>query len=258
MAGRSDPPDWALALDELEREGVVCLPGLLSAATCEALIAWPIGRAPPGPVTEATDGQPQPGCWPVPPAAGPLIEEWLPEPLPDPLHRLRALLYRRVLPLARRWAGWLDERPDRPGQTQRQEAEDTVFADTHEEHLAACRRGGRIRPLCRLLRVGAGCRLPLRRQPDGEPAFPVIATVLLSEPGRDFSGGELVLTEQRPRMQSRPFVVAMQAGSVALLAGGHHPQHGARGLYRVTTRHAVSRVHGGERCAIDLRFDLGR
>lgn len=228
MTGRSDPPDWASALDELDREGVVCLPGLLSAATCEALVD------------------------------GTLVEGLLPEPLPDPLQRLRALLYRRVLPVARRWAGWLDAQPDGQVRTQRDETEETVFPDTHEEHLAACRRDGRIRPLCELLRMRAGCRLPLRRQPDDEPAFPVIAAVLLSEPGHGFTGGELVLTEQRPRMQSRPFVVPMQAGSVALLAGGHHPQHGTRGLYRVTTRHAVSPVHHGERCAVDLRFDLGR
>ncbi|HMN81311.1 MAG TPA: 2OG-Fe(II) oxygenase [Burkholderiaceae bacterium] len=240
MAARPESVDWAWALEELDREGVVCLPGLLSGTTCKALIDGPVAR-------------PRPD-FPMPsPAAEALAEAPLPEPLPDPLHRLRALLYRRVLPLARRWAGWLQQPADPPAP-----AEDIVFADTHEEHLAACRRDGRSRPLCRLLRMGAGARLPLRRQPDDEPAFPLIATVLLSEPGREFTGGELVLTEQRPRMQSRPFVVTMQAGSVALLAGGHHPQRGARGLYRVTTRHAVSRVHDGERCAVDLRFDLGR
>jgi hypothetical protein len=124
----------------------------------------------------------------------------------------------------------------------------------HAAFLARCHAAGQTRPTPLLLRYGPGDHNCLHQDLYGEHAFPLQAVFLLAEPGRDFAGGELVLTEQRPRMQSRAEVVPLRRGEGAIFAVSHRPMAGARGTYRVTMRHGVSRVRAGMRHTLGVIF----
>lgn len=104
-------------------------------------------------------------------------------------------------------------------------------------------------------RLDAGDSVPLLAQPDAGPAFPLILVALLSRPGEDFSGGEYVIVEQRPRMQSRALVLPLRQGDAALVTTAHRPVQGSRGIYRVHVRHGIARVRSGQRLGLTLRFD---
>lgn len=160
--------------------------------------------------------------------------------LPPLLHAWRAALYRWLVPVANRWhalAG-LDSR----------------FPDELDAWLDANRRAGQHRPQSHLSRLREGDRLALHRHDEGEQVFPLQVVALLSEPQRDFSGGEFVMIEQRPRMQSRPMVVPLALGDAAIIATAQRPVEGVHGHYRVKLKHAVSRVRGGERIGLELLF----
>jgi hypothetical protein len=154
-------------------------------------------------------------------------------PLPELVQALRERLYVALLPVANRWREAL-------GQGE-------PFPDSYEQFLEGCHAAGQKRPTPLLLRYGPGDYNCLHQDLYGEWVFPLQAAFLLSEPGRDFTGGEFVLTEQRPRMQSRVEVVPLQAGEAVIFAVNHRPVAGTRGTYRVAMRHGVSELRSGSR-----------
>ena len=161
-------------------------------------------------------------------------------PLPDLVSQVRTALYARLVSIANRWnaAYGLDAR----------------YPPSHAEYLALCHAAGQRRATPLMLRYGVGDFNCLHQDLYGEHVFPLQAVLLLSEPGQDFEGGELVLTEQRPRMQSRPMVVPLRQGDAAIFAVSHRPVQGSRGVYRVNMRHGVSRIRRGARTTAGLIF----
>ena len=161
-------------------------------------------------------------------------------PLPPVVQALRAALWPSLAAIANRWQALL-------GETRR-------FPAAHADYLADCHAAGQTRPTPLLLRYGPGDYNCLHQDLYGDLVFPLQVVMLLSEPGTDFTGGELVLTEQRPRMQSRAEVVPLRLGEAAVIPVHHRPVRGSRGIYRVTMRHGVSRLLGGSRHTLGLIF----
>jgi uncharacterized protein len=161
-------------------------------------------------------------------------------PLPGPIGALRAALYPRLAPIANHWNERMGLRPRYPAE--------------HEAFLRKCHTAGQSRPTPLLLKYVTGDFNCLHQDLYGELAFPLQATFLLSRPGRDFTGGEFLLTEQRPRMQSRAEVVPLSEGEGVIFAVHQRPVEGTRGTYRVNMRHGVSRLRGGERHTLGVIF----
>ena len=161
-------------------------------------------------------------------------------PLPALLGGLRTALYARLCGVANEWNA-------RMGSGER-------YPRTHAEFLQLCHDAGQSRPTPLLLQYVTGDFNALHQDLYGDLAFPIQVAVLLSEPGRDFTGGEFVLTEQRPRMQSRVEVVPLHQGDAVAFAVHHRPVHGTRGNYRVNLRHGVSRVRSGLRHTVGIIF----
>ena len=161
-------------------------------------------------------------------------------PLPSLIEGLRTTLYARLVPVANSWH-------ERMGM-------DVRFPDSHKEFIARCTVAGQTRPTPLLLQYGAGDYNCLHQDLYGEHVFPLQVAVLLSEPRIDFSGGEFVLTEQRPRMQTRAAVVPLTKGDAVIFAVNSRPVHGTRGDYRVKLRHGVSRVITGHRHTLGIIF----
>jgi uncharacterized protein len=161
-------------------------------------------------------------------------------PLPELVATLRPALYARLVPIANRWN-------EAMGIAVR-------YPEAHREFIERCHAAGQTRPTPLLLRYGPGDYNCLHQDLYGEHVFPLQVVILLSEPARDFTGGEFVLTEQRPRMQSRAEVVALKRGDAAVFAVHHRPVQGTRGCYRVTMRHGVSRLHSGRRHTAGIIF----
>jgi hypothetical protein len=161
-------------------------------------------------------------------------------PLPALVARLRVALYSRLAPVANRW----------------HEAMGTGarFPAAHDAFVARCHAAGQARPTPLLLTYEEGDFNALHQDVYGEHVFPLQAMALLSSPRQDFSGGEFVLTEQRPRMQSRVEVVPLGLGDVVVWAVRERPVRGTRGVYRVTMRHGVSRVRAGRRRTMGVIF----
>ena len=161
-------------------------------------------------------------------------------PLPAPVERLRQALYPALAEVANRWNEVL-------GRAKR-------FPTTLKEWLQECHEAGQTRPTPLLLRYGAGDYNCLHRDLYGEMVFPLQATILLSRPGRDFEGGEFMLVEQRPRMQSRGEVVPLGEGDAVLFAVNERPVKGTRGWHRTAMRHGVSSLRSGERFTLGIIF----
>jgi len=161
-------------------------------------------------------------------------------PLPPVVTALRTALYARLAPLANAWHEAMGLAPR--------------FPTALDAFLSQCHAAGQSIPTPLLLRYGVGDYNCLHQDLYGEHVFPLQATVLLSDPGEDFTGGEFVLTEQRPRMQSRAEVVNLAQGEAVIFATRHRPVQGARGAYRVAMRHGVSRLHSGRRHTLGLIF----
>ena len=161
-------------------------------------------------------------------------------PLPAQIGELRIALYPRLVPIANRWneAMGIEVR----------------YPDAHTDFIERCRKAGQTRPTPLLLQYGEGDFNALHQDVYGEHVFPLQVMVLLSEPGRDFTGGEFVLTEQRPRMQSRAEVVPLHRGDGVVWAVRHRPVQGTRGSYRVNMRHGVSRIRSGHRHTVGVIF----
>ena len=161
-------------------------------------------------------------------------------PLPDKIADLRTALYSRLVAIANRWNASMGI--------------DVCYPDAHADFIARCHTAGQTRPTPLLLQYGEGDFNALHQDVYGEHVFPLQAAVLLSEPGKDFTGGEFVLTEQRPRMQSRAEVVPLRQGDGLVWAVRNRPVQGTRGTYRVNMRHGVSRLHAGHRHTVGVIF----
>jgi uncharacterized protein len=234
-APASSPAQRVAALDrqrlhaDLDVQGCAVVPHLLSADECRALAAlYPADALFRSRVVMARHG------------FGRGEYRYFSYPLPDDLASLRAAFYSHLAPIANHWS-------ERLGHEVR-------YPAAHADFLARCHAASQTRPTPLLLRYGAGDYNCLHQDLYGEHVFPLQVAVLLSQPGRDFSGGELVLTEQRPRMQSRAEVLDLRQGDAAIFAVHHRPVQGARGTCRVNMRHGVSRIRGGERHTLGLIF----
>jgi uncharacterized protein len=161
-------------------------------------------------------------------------------PLPDTVAALRPALYARLVPLANRW--------------QEQLRESRRFPDRLEDLVAQCNEAGQSRPTPLILRYEAGGYNCLHQDLYGEIAFPLQVTVALTEPGEDFTGGENLLVEQRPRAQSRGTAITLPLGHGLVFPNRYRPVEGTRGHYRVTVRHGVSTVHSGVRLTLGVIF----
>ena len=221
--------DWAGIADELDAQGCAMLDALLSPAECRALAGlYADGTLFRSRVVMARHG------------FGRGEYQYFGYPLPDTVASLRSTIYPRLAPVANRWNAAMGI--------------DVRYPDAHAEFLARCHAAGQRRPTPLLLQYGAGDYNCLHQDLYGEHVFPLQAAILLSEPGRDFSGGEFVLTEQRPRMQSRPQVVPLRQGDAVVFAVHQRPVQGTRGSYRVNLRHGVSRVRSGHRHTLGIIF----
>ena len=229
LHARVDAFDWPHVLRQLDRQGHAMLPALLDAEACARVAALydrtALFRSK---VVMARHG------------FGRGEYQYFAYPLPSPIAELRDALYPRLAPLANQWNDTMGI--------------DVRYPDAHADFLERCHRAGQLRPTPLLLRYGAGDYNCLHQDLYGEHVFPLQVAVLLSEPGRDFAGGEFVLTEQRPRMQSRPHVVPLRQGDAVVFAVHHRPVQGSRGSYRVNLRHGVSELRSGQRHTLGIIF----
>jgi uncharacterized protein len=221
--------DWNRVADELGEQGAAVLQQLLTPDECRAIAAL-----------YEDDGRFRSRVVMARHGFGKGEYKYFSYPLPDLVADLRSALYPRLAPVANHWN-------KRMGIGVRYPVE-------HEAFLERCHKAGQQRPTPLLLQYGPGDYNCLHQDLYGELAFPLQATILLSEPGRDFAGGEFVLTEQRPRMQSRPEVVPLQQGDAVIFAVHHRPVTGTRGSYRVNMRHGVSRLRSGRRHTLGVIF----
>jgi uncharacterized protein len=165
-------------------------------------------------------------------------------PLPEPIASLRTALYPPLAAIANGWNARMGI--------------ETRYPPAHAEFLARCHKAGQSRPTPLLLQYGLDDYNCLHQDVYGDLVFPLQVTILLSEPGRDFTGGEFVITEQRPRMQSRAEVVPLRQGDGVIFAVRHRPVAGTRGDYRVNLRHGVSRIRSGHRHTVGIIFHDAR
>jgi hypothetical protein len=219
--------DWPAIERDLDAHGCAVAPKLISPETCRALAAlYPDDSRFRSRIVMASHG------------FGRGEYKYFAYPLPELIVALRRGFYSRLAPIADRWN-------EAMGVPARYPAE-------HDAFLTRCREAGQSRPTPLLLRYGPGDYNCLHQDVYGEHLFPLQVAILLSEPERDFTGGEFVLTEQRPRMQSRPEVVSLTQGDGVIFAVRERPAQGTRGTYRVNMRHGVSRIKTGERFTLGI------
>jgi hypothetical protein len=226
MAGILQIDDLAAALD---RDGYAVLPGLLDPQECGDLITLYDERERfRSRVVMARHGY------------GSGEYKYLAYPHPPLVAELRQRLYPMVAPIANGWERLLGR--------------EAKFPVALDDYLARCHDAGQLRPTPLILKYGPGDYNCLHQDLYGELVFPLQATVLLSRPGEDFSGGEFVLVEQRPRRQSKAEIVPLHQGDAVIFPVNHRPVAGARGYYRATMRHGVSRLHSGQRFTLGIIF----
>jgi hypothetical protein len=221
--------DWDGIASELDAEGHAVIPRLMAPSECEATAAL-YGDAARfrSKVVMARHG------------FGRGEYQYFARPLPPHVAALRTALYPHLVPVANRWHQAMGI--------------ETRFPAEHAAVIERCHAAGQVKPTPLLLQYGAGDYNCLHQDLYGAHVFPLQVIVLLSAPGRDFEGGELVMTEQRPRMQSRPMVVPLAQGDAAVIAVHQRPVQGARGVYRVNLRHGVSVVRSGRRHTLGIIF----
>jgi uncharacterized protein len=228
-AGRVAVFDWKRVTDELDVEGAAILERLLTPAECRDMAGL-----------YADDSRFRSHVIMARHGFGKGEYKYFAYPHPGLIGGLREALYTRLVPIANRWNERMriDER----------------YPANHQEFLALCHQGGQRRPTPLLLKYGPGDYNCLHQDVYGDLAFPIQVAILLSKPGEDFEGGEFVLTEQRPRMQTRADVVPLRQGDAVAFAVHHRPVQGARNSYRVNLRHGVSRVRCGRRYTLGVIF----
>ncbi|MFZ5675972.1 MAG: 2OG-Fe(II) oxygenase [Pseudomonadota bacterium] len=221
--------DWTAVAKELDTHGAAVLTGLLRPEDCAQLAAiYPEKEPFRSHIIMSRHG------------FGRGEYKYFTYPLPDIIARLRTSLYPPLAGIANRWNEMLGET--------------TRYPDEHEAYLVRCHKAGQKRPTPLLLQYGEGDYNCLHQDIYGAFVFPLQVAILLSEPGRDFTGGEFVLTEQRPRMQSRAEVVPLRQGDGVIFPVHHRPVQGTRGVYRVNLRHGVSRLRSGRRHTLGIIF----
>jgi hypothetical protein len=221
--------DWQIIAASLDAHGWALLPNLLDDVACDALA----GRYDEGPgfrghVVMARHG------------FGRGEYRYFSYPLPETVQRMRTTLYPHLVPIANRW--------------QERLALEGRFPDTLVGFLERCHQAGQVRPTPLLLQYGEGDYNCLHQDLYGEHVFPLQVAILLSQPEKDFEGGEFVMTEQRPRMQSRAEVVPLLKGTGLVFAVNDRPVRGVRGDYRVKMRHGVSTLRKGRRHTLGIIF----
>ncbi|MET0342990.1 MAG: 2OG-Fe(II) oxygenase [Polyangiales bacterium] len=221
--------DWDTAANSLDADGFAVLPGLLAPHACDAIAA-----------SYDDDAQFRSRVVMARHGFGRGEYKYFAYPLPTLIATLRESLYPHLAPIANRWNATMNL--------------DLRFPPALAEFTARCHAAGQTRPTPLLLKYEAGDYNCLHQDLYGEHVFPLQVAILLSEPARDFTGGELVLTEQRPRMQSRPMVVPLRKGDGVAFAVNQRPVQGTRGSYRVTLRHGVSRILTGSRRTLGIIF----
>ena len=229
IPSRVDAIDWAQTISDLDAQGCALLKNLLTPDECRALAAlYPDDHHFRSRIVMGRHG------------FGRGEYKYFSYPLPDLIGALRPALYAKLEGAANRWneAMGIDIR----------------YPATHDAFLKSCHEAGQVRPTPLLLQYEPGDYNCLHQDLYGEHVFPLQVAILLSEPGRDFTGGEFVLTEQRPRMQSRPEVVPLAQGDAVAFAVHHRPVQGTRGIYRVNLRHGVSRIRSGHRHTVGVIF----
>jgi hypothetical protein len=229
VAARVDALDWPRIEADLDAQGGAVIQALLTPMECKALAALYADES----LFRSRVVMSRHGF-------GRGEYQYFRYPLPDLVQGLRAALYPRLVPIANRWHAAMGL--------------DTRFPERHAAFIEQCHAAGQTRPTPLLLQYLAGDYNCLHQDLYGAQVFPLQVIVLLSEPGREFSGGELVLTEQRPRMQSRAEVVPLRQGDAAVIAVHQRPVQGTRGSYRVNLRHGVSRVRAGRRHTAGIVF----
>jgi hypothetical protein len=229
MAGRVKTRDWERVSNDLDAQGCAMIDRLLTPEECDAMAGL-----------YRVDGMFRSRVVMGRHGFGRGEYKYFSYPLPDIVAGLRSSIYPRLVPIANRWnhAMGIDVR----------------FPATHADFIARCHAAGQGRPTPLLLQYAVGDYNCLHQDLYGEHVFPMQVAILLSEPGRDFTGGEFVLTEQRPRMQSRPEVVPLMQGDAVVFAVHHRPVQGTRGMYRVNLRHGVSRLRSGHRHTLGIIF----
>jgi uncharacterized protein len=221
--------DWDGVSQDLDEQGSAIIDQLLSADECRAIASlYPEDDAFRSKVVMGRHG------------FGRGEYKYFSYPLPDLIASLRTAVYPRLVPIANRWntAMGIDVR----------------YPEKHADFIERCHQAGQVRPTPLLLQYGAGDYNCLHQDLYGEHVFPLQLAILLSEPGKDFTGGEFVMTEQRPRMQSRPMVVPLRQGDGVVFAVHNRPVQGTRGFYRVNLRHGVSRIRSGHRHTVGIIF----
>jgi len=221
--------DWQRISQELDCQGSIVLERLISVDQCQALAAmYPEDEFFRSRVVMGRHG------------FGRGEYKYFNYPLPNIIAELRAELYSRLVAVANRWNAAMGS--------------EIRYPEKHAQFLERCHSAGQVRPTPLLLQYGEGDYNCLHQDLYGEHVFPIQVAILLSEPSRDFTGGEFVLTEQRPRMQSRPEVVPLRQGDAVAFAVHHRPVRGTRGFYRVNLRHGVSRLRAGRRHTLGIIF----
>jgi hypothetical protein len=226
---RTGTIDWRQVGDELDRYGCAVLADMLTEDDCSALVSsYALDTLFRSRVVMSQHG------------FGRGEYKYFTYPLPELVDTLRRALYPSLAVIANRWntAMGVDGR----------------FPHDHQAFLERCHAAGQTKPTPLLLQYAEGDYNCLHQDVYGEHVFPLQVAFLLSEPGRDFTGGEFVLTEQRPRMQSRVEVVALRRGAGVIFPVRHRPVQGARGVYRVNMRHGVSRIRSGRRSTLGVIF----
>ncbi len=229
LAARIAALDWAAIGESLDARGYATLPALLTAEACRGLAAmYEEGARFRSRVVMERH------------AFGQGEYKYFAYPLPPLVAALRERLYPRLAPIANRWSGLLGE--------------EARFPSTRKGYLRGCHAAGQTRPTPLLLKYETGGFNCLHQDLYGALAFPLQITFLLSAPGRDFSSGEFLLLEQRPRAQSKGEVVPLGQGEAVVFAVNHRPVESKRGFYRARLRHGVSRLHTGRRFTLGIIF----
>jgi hypothetical protein len=229
LAARLDNVSWEALEQQLDQAGCAVLPGLLTSADCDKVVPLYAQDAPfRSRIVMARHG------------FGRGEYKYFAYPLPALVAALREAVYPRLAPIANRWHQALGLKAD--------------FPRRHADFIRRCHEEGQSRPTPLMLRYGEGDYNCLHQDLYGEQVFPLQLAVLLSEPAAEFDGGEFVMTEQRPRMQSRPEVVHLDKGDAVVFAVHTRPVQGARGIYRVNHRHGVSRLRRGQRYTLGVIF----
>ncbi|MDM0110619.1 2OG-Fe(II) oxygenase [Variovorax sp. J22R133] len=234
IPARVDALDWARVADDLDAEGNALIKRLLTPDECDQLAAlYTVDEDLNAGVFRSRVVMARHGF-------GRGEYKYFDYPLPPIVASLRASVYPHLTPIANRWhhAMGIDVR----------------FPARHAEFIERCHAAGQLLPTPLLLQYGVDDYNCLHQDLYGEHVFPLQLVLLLSEPGRDFEGGEFVMTEQRPRMQSRPMVLPLRQGDAAVIAVHHRPVSGTRGIYRVNLRHGVSRLLRGKRHTAGIIF----